>query len=61
MGTGTPDGNTKKINCTTCGEEYTTACAYQQGRCPHHAPLISNYQARFYNLLQFFKRKIKWH
>jgi len=40
MGTGTTVGTTKKIDCTICGQEYTPACDYRQGRCPHHTPLI---------------------
>jgi len=40
MGTGTTAGPAKKIDCTICGQEYTPACDYRQGRCPHHTPLI---------------------
>jgi len=31
---------TEKIDCKTCGQEYTPACDYRQGRCPHHPPLF---------------------
>jgi len=41
--------------CTACGKEYTQDCNWRQGRCPHHPPMFSNYQMRFYNLLNFFK------
>jgi hypothetical protein len=27
--------------CTTCNKEYSVTCDYQQGRCPHHAPMIT--------------------
>jgi hypothetical protein len=29
------------MKCNTCNKEYTTDCNYNQGRCPHHAPLIN--------------------
>ena len=28
------------MKCTTCRQEYTPACDYNQGRCPHHPPMI---------------------
>ena len=40
MGTKQNTRNTKKIDCQTCGQEYSPACNYRQGRCPHHPPLI---------------------
>ena len=40
MGTRTTDRDTEKIDCATCGEEYHPSCDHQQGRCPHHPPLI---------------------
>ena len=30
------------MNCTLCRKEYTIECTYNQGRCPHHPPLIGN-------------------
>jgi len=27
--------------CKTCGKEYSANCNWQQGRCPHHPPLIN--------------------
>jgi len=39
METGQNPTNTKTIDCTICGQEYTPACDWRQGRCPHHAPL----------------------
>jgi hypothetical protein len=41
MGTGTTDPNTETINCSTCRQEYSPECDYQQGRCPHHPPAIN--------------------
>ncbi len=26
--------------CKVCRKEYTTDCDYNQGRCPHHKPMI---------------------
>jgi len=26
--------------CSTCHRKYTPECDYNQGRCPHHPPLI---------------------
>ena len=26
--------------CNICRQVYTTACDYNQGRCPHHLPMI---------------------
>lgn len=28
------------MKCKTCRQEYTPACDYNQGRCPHHKPMI---------------------
>jgi hypothetical protein len=41
--------------CNTCGNEYSPSCDWQQGRCPHHPPVVSEYQKRFYNLMQSIK------
>ena len=27
--------------CKTCNKDYTPECDYNQGRCPHHPPLIN--------------------
>lgn len=27
--------------CTVCYKEYSPACDYRQGRCPHHPPMIN--------------------
>ena len=57
MGTRKTSRDTKKIDCTTCGQEYTPACDFMQGRCPHHPALIDTdaIKTRFTNLLNFFK------
>jgi hypothetical protein len=28
------------MNCEICRKEYTPACDYKQGRCPHHKPML---------------------
>ena len=28
------------MKCTFCNKEYSPNCDYQQGRCPHHKPMI---------------------
>jgi hypothetical protein len=29
------------MKCNTCNKEYSPACDFQQGRCPHHPPMIN--------------------
>jgi hypothetical protein len=29
------------MKCTTCNQEYSPDCDWQQGRCPHHPPLLN--------------------
>lgn len=57
MGTRKTSRSTKKIDCKTCGQEYSSMCNYMQGRCPHHpAPIdISQFKTRFTNLINFLK------
>ena len=59
MGTRTTDRSAKKIDCQICGREYTPACDYRQGRCPHHPSLInvSLIKTQIQNLINFFKGK----
>jgi len=62
MGTGKTSRNIKKIDCNTCGQEYSPMCDYMQGRCPHHPSVLDSilsdsYKLRFYNLIKFFKGK----
>ena len=28
------------MKCNLCRQDYTPACDYNQGRCPHHKPMI---------------------
>jgi len=30
------------MSCNICKKEYSPNCDYNQGRCPHHRPLITN-------------------
>jgi hypothetical protein len=62
MGTTKTSTNTQKIDCKTCGQEYSPMCDYMQGRCPHHPSMLDDilsnpYKLRFYNLIKFFKEK----
>jgi hypothetical protein len=29
------------MKCNLCKQEYTPECDYNQGRCPHHPPMIN--------------------
>jgi hypothetical protein len=29
------------MKCTVCHKEYSPDCNYQQGRCPHHLPMLN--------------------
>ena len=57
MGTKQNTRNTKKIDCNTCGHEYTPMCDYMQGRCPYHPAMLGTdkFKTRFTNLINFFK------
>jgi hypothetical protein len=62
MGTTPTNGSSKKIDCKTCGQEYTPMCDFMQGRCPHHPSMLDRilsnpHKSRFYNLLNFLKGK----
>jgi hypothetical protein len=62
MGTKQNTRDTQKIDCQTCGQEYTPMCDYRQGRCPHHPSMLDSilsvpYKLRFYNLIKFLKGK----
>jgi len=41
MGTRTVTTAIKKIKCAVCRKPYTPECEFNQGRCPHHPPLIN--------------------
>ena len=59
MGTRTSNNSTEKIDCETCGREYTPMCDFMQGRCPYHPAMLdlSEVKIRFTNLINFFKGK----
>jgi hypothetical protein len=62
MGTRKTNQTTEKIDCKTCGREYTPMCDYMQGRCPHHPSMLdiilsNTHKSRFYNLIKFLKGK----
>jgi hypothetical protein len=40
MGTTKINNNTKEVNCKICRQAYTLECDYDQGRCPHHLPML---------------------
>ncbi len=29
------------MKCNTCNKEYSPECEYNQGRCPHHPPMLN--------------------
>ena len=33
--------NTKAIKCAVCRKDYTPECDFDQGRCPHHPPMLN--------------------
>ena len=41
MGTGTVSTTIKKIKCAVCRQIYTPECNFNQGRCPHHPPMLN--------------------
>ena len=56
MGTRKNTGTTQKIDCRTCGNQYTTMCDYRQGRCPHHPAVINiSIKRLFTNLIKFLQ------
>jgi len=40
MGTETNSSAAQEIKCHVCRKTYTPECDFQQGRCPHHEPMI---------------------
>jgi hypothetical protein len=46
------------MKCTTCDREYSPDCDWQQGRCPHHPPLL-NIQPRDTSLGHFYVSLVK--
>ncbi|CAB4133593.1 hypothetical protein UFOVP257_315 [uncultured Caudovirales phage] len=52
----------KKPKCAICRKEYSPECSFNQGRCPHHPPVVqypmSLYEKiKFFKDINFFKRK----
>lgn len=47
------------MKCSTCKQDYSPSCDWQQGRCPHHPPIINSHSMRFYNLIKAIKRFFK--
>ena len=43
----------KKPKCVICRKEYSPDCDYNQGRCPHHPPIIK--PMSFYEKIKFLK------
>ena len=46
------------MKCDICGKEYSAVCDWQQGRCPHHPPLI-NIQPRDTSRGHFYVSLVK--
>ena len=40
MGTAENNRSTQEIICSICRQSYHLDCNYNQGRCPHHKPMI---------------------
>jgi hypothetical protein len=47
------------MKCNTCGKDVDVTCDWNQGRCPHRLPMLTDYHFRFYNLMQFIKGLFK--
>jgi len=47
------------MKCNTCGNEIIANCDWQQGRCPHRLPMLTDYHFRYLNLWQFIKNIFK--
>ena len=50
--------NTKAIKCAVCRKDYTPECNYNQGRCPHHPPML-NIQPRDTSKGHFYVSLVK--
>jgi hypothetical protein len=44
-----------KMKCNFCDREVVANCDWNQGRCPHRAPMLTDYHFRYFNLLQTIK------
>jgi hypothetical protein len=47
------------MKCANCHQEYSVNCDWRQGRCPHHAPMLTEYHFRYLNLFRFIKGLFK--
>jgi hypothetical protein len=47
------------MKCEICKQDVHPLCTWQQGRCPHRQPMLTNYHFRFYNLIQSLKKLFK--
>ena len=45
------------MKCKTCGEDIIKkiSCDWNQGRCPHRTPMLTDYHFRYFNLMQWIK------
>jgi hypothetical protein len=50
--------NTKAIKCAVCRKDYTPECNFNQGRCPHHPPML-NMQPRDTSKGHFYVSLVK--
>ena len=50
--------NTKAIKCAVCRKDYTPECNFNQGRCPHHPPML-NIQPRDTSKGHFYVSLVK--
>ena len=50
--------NIKAIKCAVCSKDYTPECDFNQGRCPHHPPMLK-IQPRDTSLGHFYVSLIK--
>lgn len=59
MRTNSTGTTTEKIDCKTCGREYTPMCDFMQGRCPYHPAMLDThkFKTRFNNLINFLRGK----
>lgn len=46
------------MRCNVCNKDYSVTCDYNQGRCPHHPPIINSHSFRFLNLFRTIKEWI---
>lgn len=43
------------MKCSTCRQEYSPLCDWNQGRCPLHPPYINPHSLRFLTLFNKIK------